>query len=165
MADAQINAVRRELDLLVQTGLIMELKHGEKKDGKQGSALRKYYGVDAESILYSELQSLLVKDKTLGEELFLKELAEKAGDVRLLLLTGRFTGDKRAPSDMLIVGNGLKEMTVDRLVKKYEREFGSEINYTLMTVKEFEDRRHIMDKFLYSLFETKHVKVVNKLNV
>jgi len=54
---------------------------------------------------------------------------------------------------------------VGRLVKKYEQEFGGDINYTLMTVTEFEDRRQVMDRFLFSLFEAKHLKVVDKLNV
>ena len=34
-----------------------------------------------------------------------------------------------------------------------------------MTDQEFKDRRHVMDKFLYSLFEADNLKVINKLNV
>jgi len=37
--------------------------------------------------------------------------------------------------------------------------------YTVMTEQEFNDRRHVMDKFLYSMFESENLKVINKLNV
>ena len=74
----------------------------------------------------------------------------------------------RAPSpryfEICVVGN-LREGPIDRVVKKYEQEFGGDINYTLMTVSEFEDRRQVMDRFLFSLFEAKHIKVADKLNV
>ena len=162
LLDAQINAVRRELEVLLAAGLVRET-HGIGKGGA-GASLRKYYGLNHESILYPELQALLIKAQALGEAQFADEIKAKAGDVRLLLLSGRFTGDRRAMSDMLVVGN-LREGPIDRVVKKYEQEFGGDINYTLMTVSEFEDRRQVMDRFLFSLFEAKHIKVADKLNV
>ena len=162
MLDVQINAIRRELELLVRAGLIAEKKGNAAAEGS--AQLRKYYGLNTESILYPELQALLIKAQTMGEEKFVNELKEKAGDIRLLLLTGRFTGDKRALSDVLLVG-AIKELILERLMKEYEEEFGTTVNYTIMTEKEFLDRRQVMDKFLYSLFEAKHVLAVDKLKV
>ena len=164
LLDAQINAVRRELEVLLAAGLVREIEGKGKSGGGAGASLRKYYGLNHESILYPELQALLIKAQALGEAQFADEIKAKAGDVRLLLLSGRFTGDRRAMSDMLVVGN-LREGPIDRVVKKYEQEFGGDINYTLMTVSEFEDRRQVMDRFLFSLFEAKHIKAVDKLNV
>jgi hypothetical protein len=162
---AQINAVRRELSLLLKSGLIKETDGTESLDNNEiGSKLRKYYKIDIESILYPEMQALLLKAQVLGEEQFSKEIAEKGGDIKLLLLTGSFTGDKRAPSDLLIVGK-LKEKSIARVVSKYEKDFGFEIRYTTMTDKEFAERRHIMDKFIYALFEVNNIKVVNKYNL
>ena len=165
LLDAQINAIRRELGLLVKSGLIKETDEtGFLNPGEVGSKLRKYYRLDTDSILYPEMQALLVKAQVLGEEQFSKELAEKAGDVKLLLLTGGFTSDKRAPSDILIVGD-LKERSIARIITKYEKDFGFEIRYTTMTDKEFAERRHIMDKFIYALFEANNIKVVNTYNL
>lgn len=169
MIDVQINAIRRELELLMKIGLIKEI------DGKQakrkvaegvetGESLRKYYRLNSESIIYPELHALMLKEKLTGEELFVKELGKKVGEVNLLLLTGSFTGERRAASDLLIVGD-IKEGTLARLIQRYEKEFGFPIRYTAMTEKEFFDRRYVMDKFLYSLFEGYHLKVVNTLGV
>ncbi|MEK7623772.1 MAG: hypothetical protein AAB408_03840, partial [Patescibacteria group bacterium] len=93
-----------------------------------------------------------------------QELQDKADEVHLLLLTGRFVNAKDAQSDLLFVGK-VEEGRLGRVIAKYEKEFGFPIRYTLMTRQEFFDRRQIMDKFLYSLFEGEHVKVVNTLNV
>jgi len=162
--DVQINAVRRELELLVKSDLVQESKDKSlDKEKKNGSSLRKYYRINKESILYPEMQALLVKAQVLGERKFTDEIKSKSGDLKLFILTGQFTGDKRAPSDMLLVGK-LKEISISRIVKKYEKEFGFEIRFTLMTESEFSDRRHVMDKFLFSIFEVGHVKILNKID-
>lgn len=163
LVDSQINAIRRELELLLKADLIKETEPGKEVDKSgQGASLRKYYSLNTESILYPEFQALLLKAKILGEQKFVEEITKKCGEVKLFLLTGKFTGDERAPSDILLVGK-IKEKVVARLINKYEKETGIDILYTLMTEKEFSDRRHVMDKFLYSLFEAKNIKVVDKI--
>ena len=164
MLDAQINAIRRELDLLFKAGLIKETEASNKNEADGASRLRKYYILNKESILYPEMHALLIKAQVLGEQKFSNEIIAKAGDIKLFVLTGQFTSDKNAPSDMLLVGK-IKEMTVMKVIKNYEKEFGFEIRYTLMTESEFSDRRHVMDKFLFSMFEVGHIKVVNKFGV
>ncbi len=164
--DVQINAIRRELELLVAAGLIVATEQpGEVEQSRDaGSSMRKYYRLNSESILYPELQALLIKGQALGEQEFVQEIRDKADQVDLLLLTGKFVNQKSAPSDLLVVGD-LDEGKIVRLIAKYEKEFGFDIRYTLMTKQEFFDRRQIMDKFLYSLFESDHVKVVNTLGI
>lgn len=167
--DVQINAVRRELELLMKAGIINEVQSKDiakdkPESTKAGAKLRKYYQLDHESILYPELQALLVKGQLMGEQKFIEDIEKKAGDLKLFLLTGRFTGDTRVDTDILLVGN-IKERTLSKIVSKHEKDFGFEIRCTLMSTREFEDRRHVMDKFLYSLFEADHVRVVDELNI
>ncbi len=169
LLDVQINAVRRELELLIAAKLLIESegeteKKEEADDKKAGLNLRKYYRLNTESILYPELQALLLKAQVLGEQKFIDELKAKAGDMKLLLVTGRFTNDERAKTDLLIVGD-IEEKAVASVVARHEKEFGFEIRYTIMTEKEFYERRHMMDKFLYSLFEANHMRVVDLLKV
>ncbi|MBP9760862.1 MAG: hypothetical protein KBD15_01315 [Candidatus Magasanikbacteria bacterium] len=161
--ETQINAVRRELSVLLESGILQEVAEkvgSEKEKGPQ----KKYYILNKSSVLYTELQGLLLKDSMLGEEQFLELIKQKGGDILLLLVSGCFTGDKDAPSDMLLVGN-IKEKTLTNLITDYEKEVGCAIRYTFMSEKEFQDRRHVMDRFLFSLFESKHLKLVNTLNV
>ncbi|HYE60053.1 MAG TPA: hypothetical protein VEA18_02630 [Candidatus Kapabacteria bacterium] len=162
LLETQINAVRREIDLLLKTKLIKEIEHTPAADDiKSGSALRKYYALNTESIIYPELHALLIKGKAMGEEKLIEALKEKAGNIFLFLLTGQFTRDTRAQSDILLVGD-IDERAVARLIATFEKELGFDIRFTILTEQEFADRRYVMDKFLYSLFESKHVKVVDK---
>lgn len=165
--DVQINAVRREIEVLATIGVLKEVeeKRGVDEEIKAGATLRKYYRLDKGAMLYSELQALLLKEQLMGEEQFVKDLKEKIGTPELLILTGRFTRDERAPSDVLIVGNDIKDKVVARLVADYEKDFGFPIRYTIMDHQEFTDRRYVMDKFLFSLFEANHVKVVNAFDI
>jgi len=159
--DTQINAVRRELQLLLEMGLLKELDEPG-SGGKRSAGAKKYYALDPTSLIYEEMRALLVKGQLIGEQAFIEALKQKSGEVSLLLLTGRFTGDDRANSDILLVG-AVKERTLAKLISDYERESGSVIRYTVMTEQEFRDRRQMMDKFLYSLFEARHMKVVDAL--
>ncbi len=163
LLETQINAIRRELELLYKAGLVEQLDQISEEREEPGPA-KKYYRLNRGSLLYPELQALLVKAKMLGEQAFIQELQEKAGDVKLLLLSGYFTNDDRAPTDILMVGD-VKEKAVMRLVSEYEKEQGHTLRYTFLTEQEFFDRRHVMDKFLFSLFEAKNIKVANTLGI
>ncbi|OGH89786.1 MAG: hypothetical protein A2507_02585, partial [Candidatus Magasanikbacteria bacterium RIFOXYD12_FULL_33_17] len=151
----QINAVRRELEILVSMDIVREKEVKEKDNTNElevGEKLRKYYELNPESIIYSELQALLIKDKVVGQKEFIKEFEDKMADTQLLVLSGEFTNDKKAPTDLLVVGK-IKPRVLAKIVEDYEKDFGFNIRYTVMTEEEFFDRRYVMDKFLYALFE------------
>ncbi|EKE06764.1 MAG: putative transcriptional regulator [uncultured bacterium] len=163
----QINAVRRELEILVSMDIVREKEVKEKDNTNElevGEKLRKYYELNPESIIYSELQALLIKDKVVGQKEFIKEFEDKMADTQLLVLSGEFTNDKKAPTDLLVVGK-IKPRVLAKIVEDYEKDFGFNIRYTVMTEEEFFDRRYVMDKFLYALFEADNLKVINKLGV
>ena len=163
LLETQINAIRRELELLYKAGLIEPLDQvpGEREEP---GPVKKYYRLNRGSLLYPELQALLLKAKMLGEQAFIEELKDRGGDMKLFLLSGYFTNDDRAPTDILMVGD-VKEKAVMRLVGDYEKEHGHTLRYTFLTEQEFFDRRHVMDKFLFALFEAKNIKVVNALGI
>jgi len=159
----QINAVRREINVLLKTTLIKETTApGQVDMAAAGARLRKYYMLNTDSILYPEMQALLVKSQVLGQEAFVKEIKKTAGELKLLVLTGQFTQDLDAQVDILIVGS-LKPRTIAKLITKYEKQFGFEIRYTTMTESEYRERKQMMDKFLYSIFEARHSVVLDEL--
>jgi hypothetical protein len=164
LLDIQINAIRREIELLMKLDLLKEIDGSEVGDKKAGFKLRKYYVLNTESILFNELQALILKSQLLEENELIKELESKSGKILFFLLTGRFTGDKRSPVDILMVGD-LKETVLSRLIKKYETKFGFPIRYTTMSEKEFFERREMMDKFIYSIFEADNIKVINTFGI
>ncbi|MFB6226638.1 MAG: hypothetical protein ABEJ02_04770 [Candidatus Paceibacteria bacterium] len=163
--DVQVNAVRREIDLLKGVDLVEEMEKPEDLDTSEpGVALRKYYGINTKSPVYEELKDLILKEQVLDEQELVKEVVEKAGEIKFLVVTGKLTSSEDTPTDMLIVGDVNQEVVSEK-ADGYKEKFDSEIKYTIMGEEEFLERHHIMDKFLYNIFEADHVKVVNELDV
>lgn len=173
--DSHIHAVRRELDLLVSMHILVGIDKPEEETEKKkktkssttkkaGASLRKYYMLNKQSPIYGELQALLLKSQVLGEQKFTQEILETVGELQLFIITGRFTGDSHLQTDMLLVGK-VKVKILEKIIKKYEKDFGFDIRYTIMTENEFNDRRYIMDKFLYSIFESKNITILNNFDI
>lgn len=162
LLDVQINAIRREITILKKAGLLKEVDAPTGSETGSGAARRKYYTLDSDALLFHEMRDLLIRAQLMDEQELVKEIRAHGGKISLFLVTGRFTGDKESPVDMLLVGN-IKEKTVEKMIKKYEKKFGFEARYTTMSVEEFLERREMMDKFVYSIFEGDHLLVVNEL--
>ena len=162
LVEGQVNAIRRELALLIEATLVKEIDSPTTNSGAPGEGLRKYYALNSDSVIYPELYALLLKGQLFGEQQLTHDIQAKFPEIKFLLVTGQFTGDARAQSDLLVVGK-VKEQSLAKLIESSEHSFGFPIRYTVLTEREFADRREIMDKFLYSLFEATHVVVVDNL--
>jgi len=157
LSDTQINAVRRELATLIRAGVIME--EGE---NVEANTRCKFYKLNLESMLHDELRALIVKAQVMGEQAFADQI-KKLGDVSFLLLSGRFVGEPDLPTDVLLVGN-VPERSVKKIVRQFENKLGFDIRYTLMSKGEFIERKQVIDRFLYKLFEGKNIKVVDSIS-
>jgi hypothetical protein len=164
LAESQLNAVRRELANLVRVDLIMAVNTEEAGVSEGvGTGRSKYYKLNQACLLYSEMKSLLFKAQMLHERELIDILKNKAGKIKMWLFTGCFTDAKNSETDILLVGD-IRPVLVSKLITEFEKKLGKSLRYTMMTEKEFNDRREIGDKFLYSIFEGKHVIVVDELN-
>jgi hypothetical protein len=57
-----------------------------------------------------------------------------------------------APTDVFIVGRVDRRKLSD-LIRKFEIEFGHEINFTVLDEEEMRYRMDVMDRFLYSVLD------------
>jgi hypothetical protein len=135
---------------------------GEDVPENTGTGRSKYFKLDPSCLLYTELKSLLFKAQILYERELIEILKTKAGKLKMLLFTGCFTDAKNAETDVLLVGE-IRPQLVSKLITDFEKKISKTLRYTIMTEKEFRDRKEIGDKFLYSIFESKHVMVVDEL--
>ena len=159
--DAQLNSVRRELKNLLEMGLIRE-KHV--KNIKKTTALadkKKYYQVNTDFILYSDLRSLFQKIQILLKQNLVQEINEK-GSIHYMVFTGRFVDSPSVPTDILIVGD-IKQSILEKIINKFEFEVPYEINYTLMPKDEFLDRRQMADKVLLEILNSDKIVMIDKM--
>ncbi len=158
--DAQLNSVRRELKNLMELGLVVE-RTQEGKSAKTLADKKRFYVANAESILFHDLRSLFTKVQILLKQNLVEEIVGK-GVIDYLAFTGRFVNASEAPTDILIVGS-IDALELRRIVGEFEKEFGQEINYTLLPKDEFLYRRQVMDRFLFSITEGEKIVMVNTL--
>ena len=160
--EAQINAVRNELENLVAMGMIVEADTPSPSEEKKAhsSRQRKYYRINTDSVLYPELRALFLKSRVLLEKDFVRKVSQ-TGQLTYLALTGYFVGTEDAPTDLFIVGKVNRQKLIG-VIKDFEREVGRELNYTVMPPQEYKYRRDVTDRFLYSILEAKRITVIDK---
>ncbi|MBI5071652.1 hypothetical protein HZB93_02030 [Candidatus Falkowbacteria bacterium] len=178
--NSQINSVRRELLNLKDLGIIREVEaskesylipkvdtqkkfSGKFKQVKNKDVIKKFFQADGNFILFPELKALLLKADFLLEKNFVNAV-RRAGSVDYLVLTGRFVGMPGISADLFLVGR-FNRRKVARLIKSFEKDFGREINYALMSRQEFRYRKDITDRFLYNILENKKIVMVNELGL
>ena len=165
--DAQLNSVRRELQNLIDIGLILEVEGTilpeENKGTPKKSDKKKYYQANQACSFFSEMRSIMKKSAMLSNKSFIHDLQSK-GEVNLLLLTGQFIDREDIPSDVLIVG-ALTPEALQAAVATFESTIGREVNYTYMPKDEFYYRREVGDRFLESLLVKDRVILVNETDL
>jgi predicted transcriptional regulator len=162
--DAQLNSVRRELQNLVDLGIVLE-QVGEKSGGQKKTLAerKRFYVVNTDFMLYHDLRSLFKKVQILLKQNLVQEI-DQSGKIDFLVFTGRFVDHSDIATDVLIVGD-IDQKVLQKVMSAFEAEMGSEINYTLMPREEFQYRRQITDRFLFSILESENVIMIDKLGV
>ena len=157
----QVNSVRRELENLQEIGLLKQ-EEGPENEGnaKNLKNEKKYFTVDHNFLLFGELKNLFAKANLLSCQDFLKEIGS-IGKIKQLWLSGIFTGDLSAPTDILLVGKIKKEQFIKRL-NTLETNLNKEINYTLMDESEYGYRLEINDIFIHKILQSRHLKIIDE---
>jgi len=125
---------------------------------------RKTFKVNCDFDFYNELKELVVKASPASKEKMSRRL-KSLGKIKLALLAGVFINCDTSPADLLVVGDNIKPAKFNNFISDLEAEVGKEINYGLMTSKEFYYRYDMYDRFIRDLLDFKHEKLINKLKI
>ncbi|MEY3470774.1 MAG: hypothetical protein RLZZ223_124, partial [Candidatus Parcubacteria bacterium] len=83
----------------------------------------------------------------------LSQKLEKVGNIQLCILMGAFLQRDKDRVDMFLVADEVNEKKFESLIQDIETELAQEITYTLLTIKEFEYRQNMFDKFVLDILE------------
>lgn len=166
--NAQLNSVRRELQNLIDLGIIKEVEgkiieteREETETIEKKTEKKKYYMANIDCPFFEELRGIMKKSAVMMNTSLVKRLRE-FGRVDLLILTGRFIDNKDVASDILIIGE-IQPEKLQQAIEEFEKELACEINYTYMPRDEYRYRTEVKDRFLLSLLESKNVVLVNDI--
>lgn len=143
-----VNALKAELKQALKYNIIQEIK--SKKE-----------------IIYSlnPIEEVLALEPVifrLGQSFFeaLAQKLEKIGDIQLCIVMGAFLQRDKDRVDMFIVADDVNEKKFEALIQDIETELAQEITYTVLTLKEFEYRQNMFDKFVLDILENKNTQIV-----
>ncbi|MDO8676777.1 MAG: hypothetical protein Q7K16_04000 [Candidatus Azambacteria bacterium] len=125
---------------------------------------KKFFKVNGNFDFYDELKELIAKASPASKEKMLERL-KGLGKIKLAVISGIFINSDTSRADLLVVGDGIKQSKFNNFLKALEAEVGKEVNYALMTTKEFKYRYDMYDRFVHDLLDFKHEKLINKLKI
>lgn len=152
--DEEINAVKRELDILQKAGLLKK----EKRVNKMIFSLNNKYQY------YNEFLGIFVKQGSLAQKI-LKNLP-KIGKVKYAALSYKFAKKEKIADDeiyLLLVGI-IVAPEIAKIVSEEEKNYGREINYTLMTEEEFNFRKKNNDPFIWRFLKQPKIMIIGEEN-
>ncbi len=121
---------------------------------------KKYYVANPGNKFFSSVRASVLKQQPKYEdELF--AAIRKLGDVHAAFLSGLFSGQPHLPVDVLIIGK-VSESKLAQFLGAAQKMMGQEINYSVMSVEEFDIRRHTFDRFIKDIFDHPYVVVLDK---
>lgn len=149
----RIHSVRRELANLEKFELIVSQERDQKR----------FYKINPSFPIINELHTLLQKSKILFEQDMTKK-AQKVEGLKFFALTGQFTREEDIQTDVLLIGKISRE-ALEKFIKEIENTYGRNIRYTYFNMQEYNLRKELSDKFLYSILNGKKVVLINKLTL
>ncbi|MBA7653578.1 hypothetical protein ES703_61434 [subsurface metagenome] len=159
--------LRQEMKKMEKIGLLKQKKAWlsfEKKRGGIKKEKRMVYYLNPGFDFFSELRDLILKT-AIASKSDLVDRARKTGNIKLLALTGIFTGDDTARADLLIVGDKINHRKLNNFIKDLEAEVGKELNCAVMTTKEFDYRYDMYDRFVRDLLDGESEILIKRINL
>lgn len=148
------DAARREVAALCAMGIL------RKRTGKKGVI----YGANAKFAHYEPLRIFLRTSSGVDDSSITAAL-KKAGTLRLVALSGLFTGVPESKIDILIVGDRVDERTLSVLVRGLEAELGRELRYASFTTEDFRYRVGVYDRLVRDVLDYPHRMILDKIGM
>ncbi len=148
-------ALGKELRVLIAAGVIKK-----RTSAKEGVV----YGANHRFEHYAALQAFMRATTALSDTDMITTL-KKAGSLRLVALSGLFTGALETKADLLIVGDKLDDKQLEKTVHELEAELGRELRYAAFSTEDFRYRVGVYDRLLRDIFDYPHRTILDKIGM
>lgn len=148
--DEEVNAVKRELDILTEEKLLLR----ERRLNKVYFALNKSYQ------LYDEFLRIFFRTSLLAT--LIHNNLSKIGKIKFIAISTKFPKNLNIKDDeiyLLLVGV-IVVVEIEALIKEVEKDYGRLINYSAMTENEFVFRKKNNDPFIWRFLKQPKIMLV-----
>jgi hypothetical protein len=109
--------------------------------------------------------SAFIRETTSVQPKKVVDVLRKAGNLRLVALSGHFTGIVEPQVDLLVVGDSLRERALAQAVRSLEAELGREIRYASFATADFRYRMGVYDRLLRDIFDYPHRLLIDRIGL
>ncbi len=148
--DEEVNAVKREVDILSEAKVL----------NKERRLNKVFYSLNKNFIYFDEFLRLFAKTNKLSSLIY-KNIS-KLGKVKFVALSTKFAKKSVIKEDeiyLLFVGV-IVVPEVSAIIADVEKDFGREINYTVMTEEEFIFRKKNNDPFIWRFLKQPKIMLI-----
>ena len=148
--DEEVNAVKRELDILADAKVLLREKRLNKV----------FYSVNKSFILHDEFLRMFTKTGFLPQLIYKNQ--SKIGKLKYVVLSTKYSKNLPIKDDeiyLMIVGIVVIP-EIEAIIKDSEAVFGRSINYTVMTESEFVFRKKNNDPFIWRFLREAKVMLI-----
>ena len=146
---------RSEINNLLQSRAIKKRSAGAGKFVYSANQKFKHY----EALAQFLRDTTDIKDSAIADSL------KSTGVVKIVALSGLFTGAQEPQIDILIAGDNLSERKIARVIHTLEAELGRELRYACFTTEDFRYRMGVYDRLIRDMFDYNHRLIVDKIGL
>ncbi len=141
---------RRELRILTKAGLIKRRAKG--------------FTLDSSYQYLPAIETFLIDAAPITPKEIIKKIS-RAGNIKLILISGVFLHNLDSRVDILVVGDRLRQVKLLSAISSIEAQLGKELRYSAFDTLDFQYRLSIYDKLLRDILDYPHEKILNKLGI
>lgn len=147
-------AARKEITVL-QGAKVIKKKNGQ--GGTEYTANRKFPH-------YEALQQFLLASTSLTDA-DIVSILKKGGSLRLVVLSGLFTGTIESKVDLLVVGDKLEDKPLEAAVRTLEAELGRELRFAAFSTEDFRYRQGVYDRLIRDVLDYSNRIILDKIGI
>lgn len=161
------NEIKKEGEHLKKCGVlrIKSVYIAQSKKLRKNKKVRTLsYSFNSEFKHTSALKNLFIATNPISTGMVVSRL-NRAGRVKLVIVSGIFLENPDSRLDILIVGDRLDKVAVDRAMHSFERALGKELRYAMLETQDFAYRISVFDRLVRDVLDYPHQKLLNKLGL
>lgn len=149
LVDEEINAVKRELDILEEAGFLDKEKRLNKI----------IYSLNLKYKFFDEFLRIFTKDSNFVKTLISQ--SNKLGKIKYLAISLKLPKNQKVKEGeiLLLAVGAIVVPDLSVIISEEEKRIGSEINFTVMTEEEFLFRKKSNDPFIWSFLKQPKIMI------
>jgi len=158
--------VRAELTLLEKIDLARR-RTASRKENPESLRFKKtqVWALNPKFVYLDELKSFLINVNLVKDSDLIRRIC-RVGKIKLIILAGVFLNQlDENRLDLLVVGDEIRHISFQNIVKSLESELGKEVKYAFFATADFAYRMNMYDKLIRDLLDYPHQVVLDRIGI